>query len=77
MKPPLGDSGCDMLGWKWSKTRQFSVRSVYAIGAEQMVGGRKRELDRSFLQDLTLNSLRFPSHFLSRQTDNVDTLLVM
>ncbi|KAK9045259.1 hypothetical protein V6N11_059146 [Hibiscus sabdariffa] len=35
MKPPLGDSGCDMLGWKWSETRHFSVRSTYAMGAEQ------------------------------------------
>ncbi|KAK8635917.1 hypothetical protein V6N13_004630 [Hibiscus sabdariffa] len=37
MKLPLGDSGCDMPGWKWSETRQFSVRSTYAMGAEQTV----------------------------------------
>ncbi|KAK8656387.1 hypothetical protein V6N13_098340 [Hibiscus sabdariffa] len=28
VKPPLGDNGCDMPGWKWSETRHFSIRSA-------------------------------------------------
>ncbi|KAK8558698.1 hypothetical protein V6N12_041998 [Hibiscus sabdariffa] len=37
VKPPLGDNGCDMPGWKWSETRHFSIRSAYAMGVEQSV----------------------------------------